>query len=178
MEIRKLIVAAAASAFASGATAQTVACNTELNVTDQDPTGLNVRASPGGAVIRTLKAHNRWVQVEVTGANGPWARIKSATLEADENDVSDGSVMWKGVGWVAFSKLGFSYFNGHTRIRAAPGERARVLLEFTADDSSGPYADAILGCDHYWLKVRVKGVVGWTDTVCTEELTTCTSPAQ
>lgn len=175
MKLRRVILAAIAAASAGAASAETVACDLQLNITDQDPAGLNVRASPAGAVIAAVKAKNRWVRVDVTGADGAWARIKTATMEADENDSVDHSgPLWKGVGWVAFSKLGISYFEGPTqRILAAPSDRARVLLSFKADDSTGPSPEAILGCDGHWLKVRVQGVVGWTDAYCTNELTTC-----
>jgi SH3-like domain-containing protein len=152
--------------------AETTHCDVQLNITDQDPAGLNVRASPGGAVIAAVKAKNRWVQVEVTGQSGAWARIKSATLYSDED--AGGTLLWKGSGWVAFSKLGIDHFDGRTRIRTAPSEDAKVLLSLEGyDDSTAPPAEAILGCDHYWLKVRVKGVVGWTNYYCSNELTTC-----
>ena len=172
MRLRRLILAAALIGWAGAATAQTTACDVQLNITDQDPTGLNIRASPGGAVLAAVKAKGRWVQVEVTGQNGAWARIKTATEYSDEN--AGGTLRWKGAGWVAFSKLGIDHFDGRTRIRAAPNDQANVLLSLEgADDSTAPPAEAILGCDGSWLKVRVKGVVGWTDYFCSNELTTC-----
>jgi hypothetical protein len=177
MRLARLILAGAVALAAGAATAQTVACNMDLNIADQDPAGLNVRASPGGAILTAVKAKGRWVQVEVTGqAIGPsgaaWARIKTATEYSDEN--AGGTRLWKGVGWVAFSKLGIDHFDGRTRIREAPNDQAKVLLSLEGfDDSTAPPAEAILGCDGYWLKVRVKGVVGWTDYYCSNELTTC-----
>ena len=175
--MRQLILAAVALAWAGAATAQTATCILDLNVTDQDPAGLNVRASPGGPIIAAVEAKKRWVQVEVTGQNGAWARITSATLEADENGESADTVLWKGVGWVAFSKLGIGYFYGGTRFRAAPDEHAKVVLSLAGyRDSTAPPAEAILGCDGGWLKVRVKGVVGWTDQWCDDEgALTCAS---
>jgi hypothetical protein len=178
MRLRKLIVAAAALGWASAAVAQTDPCNMDLNITDQDPAGANVRASPGGAILKAVKAKDLWVQVHVTGAapgpsGGAWARIDKATLIGDETDSPD-KVLFKGVGWVAFSELGVEEFDTRTRIRTASSDKASVLLSLQGyDDEHMPVADALLGCDGYWLKVRVKGVVGWTDVYCANRLTTC-----
>jgi hypothetical protein len=172
MRFRPLVVAAATWCLASAATAQTVPCNIDLNITDQDPAGLNVRASPGGRVLAAVKARKRWVQAHVTGARGDWARIETASF-IDEAAPAV-KVLWNGVGWVAFSKLGIDHFDARTRIRTAPNEDAKVLLSLEGyDDSTAPRAEAILGCDGFWLKVRVKGVVGWTNYFCSNELTTC-----
>ena len=178
MRLRQLALAAAALGCANAALAQTVACNIDLNVADQDPAGLNVRASPGGAILTALKARNLWVQVHVTGqrsdaSGGAWARIDKATLIGDETDTPD-KVLFKGVGWVAFSKLGVEEFDTRTRIRATPHGDAKVLLSLEGwDDNALPTAEALLGCDGAWLKVRLKGVTGWTDNYCANQLTTC-----
>ncbi|HLY79729.1 MAG TPA: hypothetical protein VKQ70_10170, partial [Caulobacteraceae bacterium] len=110
--MRRLVLAAATAAcLSSTAGAATVACDVAVDVADQDPAGLNVRASPGGAIVTAVKARGRWVEVEVTGQDGAWARIKTAKLEADENDNTRDDLLWKGVGWVAFSKLGVEEFD-------------------------------------------------------------------
>jgi hypothetical protein len=179
MKLRPLILAAAAWALAGAAAAQTVACNATLDIADQDPAGLNVRASPGGPVITRLKARARWVEVAVTGqaqdtSGGAWARVTSATLQADENDnVDNAGPIWKGVGWVAFSKLGVSEFDSRSRFYAAPSKHAKLVLSLESHHDEGVDADAILGCQGDWLKVRIKGVVGWTHEWCTNQLTTC-----
>jgi hypothetical protein len=132
-----------------------------------------VRASPGGTVIAAVKAKARWVDVEVTGQDGAWARIVSATLEADENDNPDGRVLWKGAGWVAFSKLGVDEFDSRARFHAAPNEQAKLVLSLEGYGDKTVPAEAILGCDGDWLKVRIKGIIGWTHSWCTNQLTTC-----
>jgi hypothetical protein len=176
MKLRRLILAAAAAAWAGSATAQTVSCIMDLDINDQDPAGTNVRASPGGPIIAALKARNRWVQVEVSGqAIGPsgaaWARITSAKLQVDEHGNDEGAALWEGVGWVAFSKLGIGYFYRDTPIRAAPDWRAKIVLSFKSyRDSQASPPEAILGCDGGWLKVSVKGVVGWADNWCDNRL--------
>ncbi len=175
MSLKQLILATAALGCANAATAQTVACDgVQLNIIDQDPAGLNVRASPSGPILTAVKAKARWVRVEVTGQDGPWARIASATLEADENDNPDaGKVLWKGVGWVAFSKLGVEEFDSRARFHAAPSEQSKLVLSLESYGEKTASADAILGCDGDWLQVRVRGVIGWTHQWCTNQLTTC-----
>jgi SH3-like domain-containing protein len=168
-----LAVATAAAFLSTAAGAATVACNVAVNITDQDPAGLNVRAGPGGPIITAVKAKGRWVRVEVTGQDGAWARIRTARLEADENDNPSDELLWKGLGWVAFSKLGVEEFDSRARFRAAPNEQAKVVLSLEGEGEATAPAEAILGCDGQWLKVRVKGVVGWTRTWCTNQLTTC-----
>ncbi len=171
MRLARLALAAAVLPGAHAAAAQTVACDVQLNITDQDPAGLNVRASPGGAVVTALKAKDRWVQVQVTGQSGTWARISKATFLSEEN--AGGTVIWRGAGWVAFSKLGIEELNPNSVIHAGPSEGARALLTINeADESKIPKADA-LGCEGTWLKVRVKDLVGWTQNFCSDQLTTC-----
>jgi len=151
--------------------AQTVACDAKLNITDQDPAGLNVRASPGGAVVTALKARNRWVQVHVTGQSGEWARIDDATFISEDN--AGGTAIFRGVGWVAFSKLGIEELNQQAIILAEPKDDAQTVLKISEyDETNVPKAEA-LGCDGLFLKVRVKGLVGWTLNYCSNQFTTC-----
>jgi len=173
--MRQLVFTAALAAalLATAAGANTVACNVAVNITDQDPAGLNVRASPGGPIVTAVKAKGRWVRVEVTGQDGAWARIKTARLEADENDNTSDKLLWKGEGWVAFSKLGVEEFDSRARFFAAPNEKAKLVLSLEGYGDKTAPAEAILGCDGDWLQVRIKGVVGWTNAWCTNQLTTC-----
>ena len=180
MRLYAQLTVSAALAVATGAIAATTPCRGTLDIADQDPAGANVRASPGGPIIGKVKARGRWVEVEVTGqaldaSGGAWARVTAATLQADENDSVDdaGKVLWKGSGWVAFSELGVSEFDSRSRFHAAPSERSKVVLSLESYHDEGVDPEALLGCDGDWLKVRIKGVVGWTHTWCTNQLTTC-----
>ena len=171
---KRVFAGAMAAAFLSTAAgANIVACDVAVNIIDQDPAGLNVRASPGGPIITAVKAKGRWVRVEVTGQDGAWARIKTATMEADENDNTSDELLWKGAGWVAFSKLGVEEFDSRARFLAAPNDKAKLVLSLEGYGDKTAPAEAILGCDGDWLQVRVKGVVGWTHVWCTNQLTTC-----
>ena len=151
--------------------AQTVACDVQLNVTDQDPAGLNVRASPGGAIVTALKAKGRWVQVRVTGQSGEWARIDRATFISEDN--AGGTAIFRGVGWVALSKLGIEELNQQALILAEPKDGARTLLKISEGDEANVPRAEVLGCDGLYLKVRVKGLVGWTQNYCSNQFTTC-----
>jgi len=84
------------------------------------PAGLNVRASPAGAVIAALKAKDRWVEVHVTGQSGAWARIDLATFISEDH--AEGTPVFKGVGWVAFSKLGINEIDQIATVYNAPSD--------------------------------------------------------
>jgi hypothetical protein len=165
-------VTLAATLQSAAANAQTVACDVKLNVTDQDPAGLNVRAGPGGAIVTALKARGRWVQAHVTGQSGEWARIDDAKEIDDETGGGEKS-LFTASGWVAFSKLGIEELNDTAYIREAPAEAARTLLKIQQpDESKLPHA-TVLGCSGDFLKVRVGSIVGWTRDYCSNQLTTC-----
>jgi hypothetical protein len=172
MITRAIVLVAALGLAASQAHAKTTACDVKLNVTDPDPAGLNVRAAPDGAVIGALKAKDRWVQAHVSGDAGAWAAIDHATLIQDETGGPD-VTLFHGHGFVAF-KLGIETLNEGAAILAAPAPDAKVLIKFPddKDPSELPKAEA-LGCDGSFLKVRVSGVVGWTQQFCSNQLTTC-----
>ncbi|HVM98765.1 MAG TPA: hypothetical protein VMT68_01015 [Caulobacteraceae bacterium] len=172
MRARRLVVALALLAiFPAAGRAAATACDVRLNVTDQDPAGLNVRASPAGAVVGALKAKGRWVQVHVTAQDGAWAKIDGAMLYTEDD--AAGSSLWKGQGWVAFSKLGFEELDTQSLILAAPDDGARTLLRISEGDEARVPRAEVLGCSGGFVQVRVKGIVGWTRTFCANQFTTC-----
>jgi hypothetical protein len=147
------------------------ACDVKLNIADQDPAGLNVRATPGGTIIGALKPKNRWVQLHVSGSSGAWAAIDSATLITE--DRAEGRPMSPSHGFVAFSKLEINELKQQAFIYAAPSQDSKVLLTISeADEANLPHAQ-VLDCDGEFLKVRVNGIVGWTANYCSNEFTTC-----
>lgn len=155
----------------ASAAAGTTACNVRLNVTDQDPAGLNIRASPGGAVIGALKARGRWVRVHVTAQTGAWMRIDVAHFISEET--GEEHQVFRGTGYVAVSKLGIDELNFGARILAEPAEDAGVLQKIEEGDEAKLPKAEVLGCWGNYLKVRVNGQVGWTRDFCTNQLTTC-----
>jgi hypothetical protein len=147
------------------------ACDVKLNVADQDPAGLNVRAAPGGQIVGALKARGVWVQLHVSGSSGAWAAIDSATLITEDH--AEGRPLSPGHGFVAFSKLAIDELNLRAVLYDAPQADAKVLLALAVDDESRLPKAEVLDCDGPFLKVRVSGIVGWTRDYCSNEFTTC-----
>jgi hypothetical protein len=147
------------------------ACDVLLNVTDPDPAGLNVRATPGGAVVGVLKAKGDWVRAHVTGDAGDWLRIDGAVLYDDALPNGEKS-LFHGEGWAHVSKLGFETLNPRAEVRGAPGSSGPVIFTAPAEEEKIPKAQ-VLGCDGPFVKVRIGGVVGWTRDFCSNQRTTC-----
>ena len=157
--MRSLAIAVAvglAAAPALAAPPPLTACNGDLRVTDRDPNGLNVRASPDGAILTALKAKDREVEVHVTGATGQWAEIDTATLVGASGETT----LFKGHGFVAFSKLGIVSVWLAAPLLAAPSDGAREITLRTIGDT-GALPDSVLGCSGAYVKLRVRDVVGW-----------------
>jgi hypothetical protein len=149
-------------------------CDVVLNVTDQDPGGLNVRGAPSleaNAVIGVLKARGKWVQVHVVSQLGDWVYIDGATLYDD--DLADGEARLPGgKGWVRTSKLGFEAFNVGAVIRAAPDERSARMISYGAEGDDTPHAQ-VIGCSGQYIQVRIGRFRGWTNAFCSNQRTTC-----
>ncbi len=146
-------------------------CDVNLNVTDQDPAGLNVRLAPSGPVVGVLKAKNAWVQVHVVGSAGDWLRIDRGRLIDDALPGGE-KVVFSGQGFVHVSKLGLESLNPGGVLRATPSEAGRVVFKAPIDDAKIPKA-VVLGCDGSFLRIRVGAVVGWTRQYCSNQYTTC-----
>jgi len=166
--MRSLVIAVAGTLVAAPALAAAppiIACSVALWVTDQDPKGLNVRATPDGAIVTALRAKGRNVEVNVTGAAGAWAQIDGATWYQTGSQTT----LFQGAGFVAFSKLGLAggpagRLGEGARILDQPAAGARQLLAY---HGSGDKAQPIevLGCSGAYLELRVNGVVGWTNDI-------------
>src|ERR1700722_4849775 len=85
------------------------ACNAEVDITDTDPKGTNVRAAPGGAVVASLKnpTADGWIGVHVTGQLGDWYEIDRAKL-IDADQPPGGKIVFQGKGYLHKSVLGVS----------------------------------------------------------------------
>lgn len=148
-------------------------CNVELNVTDPDPKGLNVRAAPGTSarVVSVLKPDAEWITVHAIAHQGDWMRIDRAV--GVDDDAPDGErVVFTGDGWVHLRMLGISDLSagGGATLRQRPDADAPVVFTLDGEDT---LPTRVLGCSGDYLQVRYGKHVGWTDSWCNNERTTC-----
>lgn len=145
------------------------ACDVTVDVTDPDPRGTNVRATPGGQVIGVLNtasdpSADDWIEVHVIAQAGDWFRIDRADLVGD-----DRKTIFRGRGYVHRSVLGASGLQSHSQLRADHDDHSRLI----AEDLAGDQDVRLLGCWGAFARIRVREGVGWTRTLCLNQRTTC-----
>ena len=145
------------------------ACNAEVDVTDPDPKGTNVRASPGGAVVSALKnPGDGYIIVHLTGQLGDWYEIDRARL-IDSTLPSGEKILFQGTGYLHKSVVGVSGMqNGGVVYR-----NHDIRTDLVDPHAAGDQQVELLGCFGEFLKVHVKKGVGWTMQACTNMNTTC-----
>jgi hypothetical protein len=145
-------------------------CNVDVDITDTDPKGTNVRSTPAGAIIASLKNPNAegWIGIHVTGQFGDWYEIDRANLiNADLGP--DGRIIFHGKGYLHRSVLGVSGMkNGGAIYSDHDLKSSPIDLHARGDQQVD-----LLGCWGDFLKVRVKKGTGWTKAACTNMDTTC-----
>lgn len=150
-----------------------IACDVELNVTDPDPHGLNVRSAPttAGSVLTVLKPDGDWTSVHVIGQQGDWLMVDKAET-IDDKATGGSRKAFAGKGWVHVSKVGVSeLFTGTgTVLRDRPAANGKALLRIKEEDAS---PTLLLGCKGKYIQVRHLEHTGWTNTWCNNERTTC-----
>lgn len=145
-------------------------CNVNVDVTDTDPKGTNVRAAPGGAVVTSLKnpTQDGWIGTHITGQLGDWYEIDRASL-IDADLPAGGKIIFRGKGYLHKSVLGVSGMQNGAAI-------------YSDHDSASPPVDLhaagdqqvdMLGCWGEFLKVHVQKGTGWTKAACTNMNSTC-----
>jgi hypothetical protein len=152
--------------LAAPARAAETVCNINVDVTDTDPKGTNVRATPGGKIVASLpaQANDDWIEVHVIGQDGDWFLIDSAKAVGD-----DEKPIFRGRGYLHKSVVGTSGLQNGTTIWTDHDAASRPL-----DPSAmGDQAVTLLGCWHDFAKVRVKKGDGWTKGLCLNQRTTC-----
>ena len=143
-----------------------VACSFSAFVQEDDPAGLNVRASPGptGKIIGTLpptfktpgnaRFHIR-VEVGVSGSVGDWIHIGNAHENTTLTE-RPARAMFVGDGWVAGRKITVKSqaVQGH----AAPGADSPVVTSLKSGDAfdGDEMVDAghLVGCQGRWAQVE------------------------
>ncbi len=149
------------------ATPMTV-CRIKANITDTDPKGANVRATPGGKVIATLTNKADWIEVTITGQSGDWYEISSALQEDSDGPHGDYNV-FRGKGYVHKSTVGLSGLMAGASIFADHDAKSRAVVPL----ADGDQETQLLGCWQDFYKVHIQKGTGWTKTVCLNERTTC-----
>jgi hypothetical protein len=159
-------LAAPAIIFAAPAnTAVPTRCAISAFVTDNDPAGTNIRASPSGGTLKRIPGGADAV-VDIDGVAGDWFRINRAEEVGDNN-----RLLFHGSGWVHQSVIGLDVANEDPRLYAAPATSSRVIARLVADGSQV----TLIGCRGKWAQVRFKGRTGWLSPggQCSSPLTTC-----
>lgn len=149
--------------------AERQACNVEVDITDTDPKGTNLRAAPGGAAIASLKNPGEgWIGVHITAQLGDWYEIDRATLI--DTELPEGEkILFQGRGYLHKSVVGLSGMQNGGAIYTDHADSS-APLEL---DAPGDQRVDLLGCWGDFLKVHVKKGTGWTRQACTNMNTTC-----
>lgn len=149
---------------------QTRRCDVDLNVSDPDPAGLNVRAdaSAASAVLTALKPQGEWIQVHVTGQQADWYRIDRAAAVTDEEESGE-RVLFEGTGWVHRSKVGDVDLNAGAKIFGDLDKPPIRVLPL--DGETPPFK--IIGCVDENLLIEMDGRAGFTRDYCANQRTTC-----
>jgi hypothetical protein len=146
------------------------ACNVDVDITDTDPKGTNVRSTPGGAIIASLKNPNAegWIGIHITGQFGDWYEIDRANLiNADLGP--DGRIIFHDKGYLHRSVLGVSGMQNGGAIYSDHDLKSTPIDLHARGDQQVD----LLGCWGEFLKVHVKKGTGWTKAACTNMDTTC-----
>jgi hypothetical protein len=165
--MKVLLCTAALLLCASGSleAADTQACNVTASVIDQDPQGTNVRKAPGGDVIAALRTpQDDWIEVHVVGQVGDWYLIDRADQVGD-----DSKTIFRGKGYMHRTVLGADGLVNGEPIRADHDVGSKQILRAEEIDQQLD----LLGCWDDFMKVRVKGGIGWTKALCLNQRTTC-----
>lgn len=142
-------------------------CNVTASVIDPDPSGTNVRKTPGGDVAATLstpRVGDDWIEVHVVGQAGDWFTIDRADLVGGAR-----KTIFRGKGYMHHSVLGADGLINGEPIRSDPDVASPQIL---ASEESDQQAH-LLACSGAFMKIRVKGGVGWTKALCLNQRTTC-----
>ncbi|MCK5898015.1 MAG: hypothetical protein KAG06_02965 [Methylococcales bacterium] len=155
-------------------------CAVYAYVTDPDPAGLNVRASPKGKILGIIPTHDAsGVTVKIVDAKQGWMKIQEIEIldAGTEFDMPSN-------GWVHGSMLtvDFRIQQGDRDISLyqAPVNTPKKIQIFHTDKNEPlPKITNILDCRSGWLKVTVKkakkAIKGWlaAKNQCSNPLTTC-----
>ena len=140
-----------------------------------DQTDVNVRATPGGAIVFKLDHNEPGYTVELYEAWNGWFRISPEIDPVDQGPI----VLKSKQAWIHGSQLGAgtrNYGGGKLTFRTRPD--ANSPIAFTIEEEiCVSYVDMVKG----WIKVKYtpensrKSFVGWIESerLCPNPVTTC-----
>ncbi|KAA2218814.1 hypothetical protein [Maribacter flavus] len=130
---------------------------------DSDPNGINLRDSPNGTIIKTLKPPEYgYIFSIVRGENG-WFRVLKI------NTVDDGELkMSQGILWIHSSVIGIRA-NRDAPILDTPQTGKQIGLIPSDKEIK------IMDLHRDWVKVEYQGIIGWVDSelLCGYPVSTC-----
>ena len=140
-----------------------------------DQTDVNVRATPGGAIVFKLDHNEPGYTVELYEAWNGWFRISPEIETVDQDPI----VLKSKQAWIHGSQLGADTRNyGGEKLTFRTRPNANSPIVFTINEEIGvSYVDMVKG----WIKVKYtpekskKSFVGWIETewLCPNPVTNC-----
>lgn len=162
-------------------------CTLTAVVSGHKPADRTVHAGPdaGAPVLTqierfyTVGRERFYPEVEVTGSENGWFRIARAMTDIYivETPIR---VLFAGEGWIDGNNL--SLWVEGASLQSGPSWDSAVAFDFSAmhsDTQEGDNfaLDRLVACQGHWVEVegRYAGQIvrGWTDDVCSSQLTTC-----
>jgi SH3-like domain-containing protein len=152
-----------------GEPAPVVKCDVAAYMDGYGPKVLNVRAGPSptaaivGRIREPAEPGGDAVGLHITASSGEW-------LQIGRTETMDGTVVFKGTGWVYGPLMGVSANSPSARLRERPQTGGRVVAVVPSQDGG-----QVLGCKGEWVKIRYKGKEGWAapGSYCGNPVTTC-----
>jgi SH3-like domain-containing protein len=165
------IITMFSAVYSQGKVMSTKPCSVGAYVADNDPNGLNVRATPDkiGKIIHRLIKGDGDISLDITATSGGgWVKITNAWH-------GDTGEEFNGTGWVFATMLatgtkGFPNYDSPAKLYSTPSKKSKVLMQIPAENEV-----VILDCRGNWAKVSYKGTSGWLarDNQCGSPFTTC-----
>jgi SH3-like domain-containing protein len=146
-------------------------CDIGGYVLDNDPNGLNIRATPdkSGPILGRLKKGAGDISLDIIGSSGNgWVKITNA-WHGEEGDV------FKAAGWVFANLLatgtkGYPNYDSPVRLYSSPSKKSKAITEIRSEEEV-----ILLDCAGKWAKVLYFKTSGWLapENQCGSPFTTC-----
>jgi uncharacterized protein YgiM (DUF1202 family) len=170
---KTLLITIAIITLISAAYSQKAAKNCDISgyVFDNDPNGLNVRATPdkSGRVLSRLKKGAGDISLDIIGTSGNgWVKITNAWHGEDGELFNDKG--WVFANLLATGTKGYPNYDSTVKLYSAPSKNSQALKEIRSEEEV-----IVLDCDGKWAKVRYFKTIGWLapENQCGSPFTNC-----